>query len=224
MSVATAPRPSTTRTPPPVAPVSFRALPLRKETWPFRASTAIQPLSVDQYVRMTELGILTEDDPVELLEGFLVQKMPRNSPHDYSITVITPVLVRLVPVGWVVRCQCAARVGDSYPEPDFAVARGEAVRYRQSQPTADDLALVVEVADTTLDRDRQDKGRIYARAGIPVYWVVNVTDRQVEVYTDPTGDGADPQYRTVQTYGPGMIVPLVLDGHAVGTLAVDGLI
>ena len=84
-----------------------------------------------------------------------------------------------------------------------------------------DTFLVVEVSDATLAFDRSDKGRVYAGAGIAVYWVVNVADRQVEVYTDPVAPpGTAPHYRTRTTYSPSDQVPLLIAGTSVGALAV----
>lgn len=80
------------------------------------------------------------------------------------------------------------------------------------------------MSDSSLDRDQQEKAYIYARDGIPVYWIVNLIDRRVEVYTDPTGPADLPQYRTRQDYPPGAAVPVVLDGVTVGTVPVEELL
>jgi Uma2 family endonuclease len=84
--------------------------------------------------------------------------------------------------------------------------------------------VVIEVSNTSLDTDREDKSRIYARAGLPVYWIVNVVDRQVEVYEQPSGPTADPGYATRTDYKPGDSVPLVLDGNTVGTIPAADLL
>jgi Uma2 family endonuclease len=85
------------------------------------------------------------------------------------------------------------------------------------------VGLIVEVADSSLLDDRRDKARLYARDSIVEYWIVNVRDRQVEVYTQPSGPAAAPAYGDVRVYGPGQSVPLVLGGVAVGTDLVDEL-
>lgn len=82
------------------------------------------------------------------------------------------------------------------------------------------MGLLIEVADITLDIDRYDKGRIYARAGIPVYWVVNVVDKVIEVYTQPSGPTEQPAYAQRDDYPIGTAVPVVLDGTTVGTITV----
>ncbi len=168
--------------------------------------------SVAQYQHMTELGVLTADDRVELLEGFVVPKMPRNPPHDGTIQALTKRLGRRLPVGWELRVQLALVLTDSQPEPDFAVVRGDETTYLTSRPTAADAALVIEVADSSRLYDRREKARIYARAGLPVYWVVNLVDRRVEVYSDPSGPTAVPAYATAAAYALGADVPLLLPG------------
>jgi Uma2 family endonuclease len=84
--------------------------------------------------------------------------------------------------------------------------------------------LVVEVADASIRDDRGLKKRLYARAGIAVYWIANLVDRQIEVYTDPTGPVDDPDYRQRHVYGPAVAIPVVLDGTAVGSVHVQELL
>ena len=133
--------------------------------------------SVAEYHRLIEIGILTEDDNLELLEGYLVHKMSRNPPHDAAIQKITKKLLRVLPAGWDLRVLSAVTLKESEPEPDFAVVRGDETAYLTHHPGAADVGLVSEVADSTLAGDRSDKGRIYARAGLPCYWIINLVDR-----------------------------------------------
>jgi Uma2 family endonuclease len=180
--------------------------------------------TVDEYHKLIEIGLLTEDDNLELLEGYLVQKMSRNPPHDSSLHACLMALLAAVPDGWIVRPQSAVTLAGSEPEPDLAVVRRDADRYRTRHPGPTDVGLVVEVAESTLPSDRTDKLRIYARAGLPVYWIVNLTDRQVEVYGQPSGPTANPDYATRQTYKPGDGVPVALGGQPVGTVPVAELL
>ncbi len=180
--------------------------------------------SVAEYHRLIELGMLTEDDNLELLEGYLVHKMSRTPPHDAAIQKGTKRWLRLLPAGWDLRVQSAITLTDSEPEPDFAIVRGDENTYLTRHPTAADIGLVVEVSDSTLPGDRDDKGRIYARAGIPVYWIVNLNDRQIEVYTSPSGPVADPKYGQRVDYRPGDSVTLTLDGAAPVQVAVQDLL
>jgi Uma2 family endonuclease len=91
-------------------------------------------------------------------------------------------------------------------------------------PGPADFGIVIEVSNTTLDSDRTDKLAIYARARLPVYWIVNLIDMQIEVYEQPSGPTVSPDYATRNTYKPGDAVPLVLDGNAVGTIPVSDLL
>ena len=175
--------------------------------------------SVDQYHRMIESRILGEDDPIELLEGYLVVKMPHSPEHDFALTALVELLGPMKPPGFTLRGQCAATIQQSEPEPDVAIARGDRTLYRHRHPGPADTALVIEVSAASLARDRGDKARIYAQAGIPVYWVVNVDDKQIEVYTQPNGSG----YAQSDVYPVGADVPVVLDGTAVGAIAVADL-
>jgi hypothetical protein len=184
----------------------------------------MRPFTVDEYHRMIQAGILTEDDPVELLEGWIALKMPRNPPHDITLQLGEEALRPRLPAGWCVRVQCAITTADSEPEPDIVVASGPIRRYVNHHPTPQEIALLIEASDTTLTRDRQDKGRLYARAGIVCYWIINLVDRQVEVYTDPTGPGPSPSYRQRQIYGVGDSVPLVIGGQQVARIPVTDLL
>jgi Uma2 family endonuclease len=180
--------------------------------------------SVTRYQRMTEIGILTKGDKVELLENYIVLKLPRTPPHDTTIHLIQSVLHDLIPAGWLLRNQATVALLDSQPEPDFAIARGTLRSFLDRHPGPADVGLIIEVADTSLLRDQRDKTRIYARAGVPVYWIINLVDRRVEVYTQSSGPTAAPAYGASQVYPPGDAVPPVLDGAAVGSVAAADLL
>lgn len=187
----------------------------------FLNMSALRRLSVAEYQKLIDVGVLTDEDKVELLEGYVVLKMPANPPHDSTLMRLDRRFQRLMPDGYVARCQHGSDFPDSRPEPDLAVARGDERAFDARHPEPAELALVIEVSDSSLTRDRLDKGRIYARACIPVYWVVNLVDRQIEVYTDPTGPVSAPVYRRRQDYPVGTTVPIDLDGKSIGTLAVS---
>src|SRR5262249_6277291 len=142
-------------------------------------SLPVRLFSVDEYHRLIETGILTEDDPVELLEGLIVPKMPHNPPHDCSIGLKEESLRGPLPTSWLIRIQSAITLSDSEPEPDLTLARGMARTYHDHHPGPQELAAIMEVADTSLARDRGEKLRLYARAGIVCYWIINLIDRQV---------------------------------------------
>jgi Uma2 family endonuclease len=185
---------------------------------------SIARFSVARYQRMIETGILTSEDKVELLENYVVLKMPRNPPHDGTIDLVKATLPSRLPAGWMLRIQQTVVLSDSQPEPDFALVRGGARTYLTRHPTPADVGLIIEVADSSLLRDQRDKTRIYARGGIVCYWIANVADRRIEVYTQPSGPSAAPVYTSLQLYQPGDDVPLALDGVTIGTVpAVDML-
>jgi Uma2 family endonuclease len=184
----------------------------------------IYRLSVAQYHAMAEHGILSEDDPVELLEGWLVQRMRKSPPHTFVTRLVRRALERDFPGGWYVNSHEPVTTTDSEPEPDVLVVRGDPRDFRDRHPGPKEVAMVVEVADTTLRTDQGTKKRVYARAGIPVYWVANLIERKFVVYTDPTGPAAEPDYRQRQEYGLAEEIPVVLDGQEVGRIAVRELL
>ncbi len=192
---------------------------------PYQGTTAgFRRFSVSEYHRLIELGMLTEDDNLELLEGYLVHKMSRNPPHDAAIQKGTKKWLRLMPAGWDLRVQSAVTLIGSEPEPDFAIVRGDENDYLTHHPTAADIGLVIEVSDSTLPGDRDDKGRIYARAGILCYWIININDRQIEVYTSPSGAVPDPRFAQRVDHRVGDSVSLVLVGAAPIQVAVQDLL
>jgi Uma2 family endonuclease len=184
----------------------------------------LRRFSVAEYHKLIEIGILTEDDNLELLEGYLVHKMSRNPPHDAAIQKIVKKLFRLLPPDWDLRVQSAITLSTSEPEPDLAIVRGDENNYVAHHPGPADIGLVIEVADATLTGDRVDKGRIYAQAGIPCYWIVNLVDRQVEVYTSPSGATTTPTYAQRQDFHAADDVALTLDAAVVANISVADLL
>ncbi len=181
-------------------------------------------LTVSQYHQMLASGILKEGDPIELLEGWLVQQMTEKPAHCLATDLVRVQLEDVVPRNWHVRSPHPVTTGDSEPEPDACVVRGKRRDYKSRHPAPKDIGLMAEVADSSLELDRTTKQRIYARAKIPVYWIVNLIDRQVEVFTDPTGPGQRPRYRHRQIFGQDDEVPVVLEGQEVGRIAVRELL
>ncbi len=181
-------------------------------------------ISVEQYHAMAEAGVLTENDPVELLEGWLVYKMTKKPFHSSATGFVADALRDALPAGWYVRNQEPITLRASEPEPDVAVIRGIRREYLGRHPSASEVALVVEVADSTLVQDRNSKKRIYARAGISFYWLVNLVDMQIEVYTNPTGPAPFPTYNEQRDYQIGDTLPVIVDGDEIGQLAVRDLL
>jgi Uma2 family endonuclease len=182
------------------------------------------PISVPQYHQMMDSGILTEDDSVELLEGLLVAKMPKYPPHCHSVATILDILYALGLPGYIVRSQDPITTSDSEPEPDVCIVRGSRKDFAERHPGPSDSALLIEVADSSLAHDRGLKKRVYARAEVPVYWIVNLEQRQVEVYSQPFDASGKPDYGTVKVFAVGQEVPLVLDGKELARLTVSQLL
>ncbi|PDW01025.1 Uma2 family endonuclease [Candidatus Viridilinea mediisalina] len=187
-------------------------------------SDPIWRLQVAQYHAMVQAGILTEDDPVELLEGWLVPKMPKNPPHRVCTQTTRELLAQMVPSGWYVDDQEPITTEDSEPEPDIVIVRGQRRDYLERHPKAQEVALVVEVADATLQRDRTSKKRIYARAGIPIYWLINLVDRHVEVYTKPMSHLTVADYAEQQIYLPHDQLVVVLHEQVLGMVPVSDML
>ena len=174
-----------------------------------------------QYHKLIDSGIIYEGEPVELLEGYLVEKGMRNPPHDGGFRRLTSRLPRLLPAGWVLCVQCAISLKDSEPEPDGAVVRGDETSYDSRLPEASDFGIAIEVSDSTLAFDRQDKGRIFARAGIPEYWIINIPDRQIEVHTLPNEKADPPHYASRAVFPHGSTLAFQLDGQTVQLAVAD---
>ncbi len=164
-----------------------------------------------EYERMVAAGILTPDDRVELIDGEIVTRTPQGSAHATSVSLVQEALRSAFGTGAHVRTQLPLAIGPtSEPEPDAAVVVGPPRAYREAHPQS--ALLVIEVADATLDYDRETKGSLYARAGLPDYWIVNLQDRVVEVHRDPVSDPQAPfgwRYATRERFGPAdAIAPL----------------
>ena len=180
----------------------------------------LRRFTVDEYHRMIESGVLPPDEAIELLEGLVVPKMTRNPPHDAALELAEDLIRRCLPEGWRVRIQSAITTPDSEPEPDLVIVRGPARNRRTHHPGPDELALVMEIADATLARDRTEKARIYARAGIIRYWILNLIDNQIETHGDPTGPDLNPHYRTHRVFTAEEEIPLIVGGQEVARLPV----
>jgi Uma2 family endonuclease len=149
-------------------------------------------ITVSDYHRMIEAGILGEDEHVQLIAGTLVSMTPQGPGHALVIQILTRLITEKLGAEFAVRPQLPLTLlDDSEPEPDLAVVRAENARSRERHPGT--ALLVVEVAGDSLRLDRQSKAALYARAGIPEYWVVNLENSTVEVHRDP--DTAAGSYR-----------------------------
>jgi Uma2 family endonuclease len=176
--------------------------------------------SVERYHAMRDAGIFGDDDGIELLEGLLVAKMTKKPLHTLATTLTRQALEASLPAGFFVSGQEPVTTDDSEPEPDVFIVRGAARDYGDRHPGPADVVLVVEVADDSLQRDRGVKLRLYARAGITPYWIVNLRTRTVEVYTRPEGE----TYLSRVDHGAGAAIALTVDARELGPFAVDDVL
>jgi Uma2 family endonuclease len=180
-----------------------------------------RPLTIAEYHRMAEVGILTERDRVELIEGQLIAMSPIGSGHSGTVNALNRMLVRAVGDRGVVAVQNPVQLDDlSEPEPDFAVLKPREDDYRKATPRPEEVLLIIEVADSSLAYDRAVKRSLYARHGIPEFWIVNLVAGEVEVCRTPAGD----RYASVSQVGREAILePELLPGAAIPVAALLGL-
>jgi Uma2 family endonuclease len=183
--------------------------------------SSLYRVTLRQYELMIASGALTKRDRVHLINGYLVAKMPELPPHGMAVDAVNANLAPLVPGGFYLRIDRPVMIPsyDSMPEPDVAVVQGTYRDYASHYPEPPDVLLLVEVAQSSLADDRVMAG-IYAGVGIPIYWIVNLIDRQVEVYSNPGAAG----YQSRVNFTPGQVVPVVIDGQQCGQIAVDDVL
>jgi Uma2 family endonuclease len=163
--------------------------------------------SVDDYEQMIERGILTENDRVELIRGEIVDKMSIGDRHAACVNRLNRLLGKKAGDTAIVAIQNPVRLADSEPEPDVALLRPRGDFYATGKPEPADVLLAIEVADSSLDYDRDVKRPMYGEAGIAEYWIVNLIDECLEVHRQPQPDGT---YRDVQTLRRGQQVDVAL--------------
>jgi Uma2 family endonuclease len=195
----------------------------------FSLGAAYPPLpvcrfTVGQYEEMIRAGIITEDDPIELLDGWMASQMTQNPPHVLASELVERAIARILPEGWCYHSQRPLRLKVSMPEPDLMVLRGDLRSYGERLPRGEDVGLVVEVADASLSCDQVVKKSIYAQAGIPCYWLVNLVDRRIEEYTAPVVSGENGEYGQRRDYAADGEIGLVLDGRCIANVAVRDLL
>jgi Uma2 family endonuclease len=154
-------------------------------------------ISVDEYERMGEAGIFHPDVRLELLEGAIYEMPPIGSPHAACVTILHQLLTLKYAGKLIIISQNPVRLDDfSEPQPDVALLRWRDDFYRHDHPTPDDVFLIIEVADSTVETDRTYKVPLYAKAGIAEVWLVNLPEEQVELFASP----ANGEYQSTQTF------------------------
>jgi Uma2 family endonuclease len=178
-------------------------------------------ITVDEYERIIEAGVLEDPGRVELIDGEMVDKMGKSAEHGYVTKKTLRALEGRLPSGWTWRSEQPVRIPPfDEPEPDVTVVRGTDEDYEHKLPTPADVGLLIEVSSSTLVQDRGKKLSTYGKGKIPVYWIVNLVNRQVEVYSRPGKTG----YRSHKTYVSGEQVPLTIGGQELPPIAVDSLL
>jgi Uma2 family endonuclease len=156
--------------------------------------------TADEYGRMADAGILSEDDRVELIEGEIVEMSPIGRRHAACVNRLNRFLTTEIGQLAIVSVQNPVRLDEySEPEPDVALLRPRADFYEGAHPTPESILLVVEVADTSVDYDRDVKVPLYARAGVAEVWLVDLLQDAVEIYSHPAGG----QYQASRTASRG---------------------
>ena len=145
-------------------------------------------LTVNDYHKIAEAGILTEDDRVELIEGELIDMAPIGSSHADYVDRLAELLFSQIGGKFRVRIQNPVQLDDySEPEPDIVIAKNRS--YREAHPGPQDILLLIEVADSTLKYDRDIKIPLYARCGIPEVWLIDVQNKRLEIHRQPSQEG-----------------------------------
>lgn len=171
-------------------------------------------LSTGEYHQMIAAGILQEDARIELIEGELIDMAPIGPLHASLSSQIILELGYLTQGRAIAWSQNPICLGPrSEPQPDLTLLRPRPDRYRTGLPRAEDVLLVIEIADASLRYDRDIKGSLYALAGLPEYWIVNLPDRNIEIHRDPGKPSG--RYRTVTEVSEGTLSPLTLPDLAI---------
>ena len=157
-----------------------------------RSKPGLYRMTVEKFEACISAGAIGKEDAVELLDGLIVDKMSINPPHAYLTKVLYDLVFKATnSLSVVVNSQAPFTLNEtSRPEPDLYIAKGELIDYRSKLPTASDLLWVAEVADSSIETDRGKKLELYAAAGIPEYWIIDINTARIECYTGPNEDGS----------------------------------
>ena len=154
-----------------------------------QANIAKRLFNRSDYYKMAEIGILQPDARVELINGEIIDVSPINSFHAATVNVLNRLLLTSLGTSASISVQNPLFLNDySEPEPDLVVAHYRRDEYRRAHPRVQDIFLLIEVADSSLDFDKGIKKQLYAKAGVPEYWVINLPEQQIEVYKQPEGE------------------------------------
>ncbi len=183
--------------------------------------SSLYRMTLEKYESLIASGFFGKRDDVHFINGYLVNRMAESPLHGAVCEVIRVAIEAILLASWHIRGEKGLRIPSqvSLPRPDLAIVRGKQRDYLARFPEPADTALVVEVAFSSLNEDRA-MADIYGAGGIPSYWIVNLIDGQVEVHSNPGPDG----YRTHEVLAPGHVLNLVIDGVAMGEIAVADIL
>jgi Uma2 family endonuclease len=188
---------------------------------PIRIPWPLYRMTLEKYESLIASGFFSKRDDVQLINGYVVTRMAESPLHGAVLEAVRIAIGAILLARWHTRSQSGLRIPAqvSIPRPDLAVVRGDWRDYSGRYPEPADTALVVEVSISSLDEDRA-LADIYGKAGIPVYWLVNVDDGQVEVYSDPGPSG----YQTHEVLAPGHGLQVMVDGVEIGEIPVADIL
>ena len=172
-------------------------------------SVQIQPhlVTIKEYEQMIRAGVFSEDERIELIEGQMINMSPIGASHAGQVIRLSRLLANQIAAQALLSVQNPIRLFRSEPQPDLALLKPRSDDYGSGHPTAREVLLVIEVADTSADYDRNVKIPLYGRSGIPEAWLINLSGHAIEVYRQPGKDG----YSEKKTYASGdQLAPLAL--------------
>lgn len=153
--------------------------------------------TVDEYYRMVEVGLIARDERVELINGRVLQMSPIGPTHAFLVQKLNEILGGQLTREYTMIVQSSVRLDQrNEPEPDLAVLTGPAERYRDRLPEAGDVRLLIEVSESSLSFDQNEKLELYAENGIPEVWIVNAVNKRVERYCEPI----DRRYKKIEHF------------------------
>jgi Uma2 family endonuclease len=157
--------------------------------------------TVQDYHRMSDLGILDPNQRTELIAGQIVLMTAKGTPHVITLQLLATNIQEQLGKSALIRTQDPIRLDNfSEPEPDLAIVKGTILDYAEHHPIPEDIYLVIEVADSTLKQDCEVKDKLYARSNIAEYWVIDIKNRQVRIFRDPTPTGYGSQLMLTATH------------------------
>lgn len=182
----------------------------------------VHRFSVEDYYRLADEGIIAPQQCTELIEGIVVKMTPVSIAHRYAVDALLDILPAMLKPDWYPSGQNPFQLPRSEPQPDVAILRGSFRDYHDRHPQPKDAGLVIEVAESSLDYDRQTKGFLYSMHKVPEYWIVNLVDECIEVYR-PT-PGQPDRFLPAETFATGTEVPVLIAGRNYGSVRVADLI